>query len=75
MRIKLVRRSVLKQGSYVDVYDIYVGIRSIFFMFIPLGIKWYVDAKDLTEQQAKERVWNSYLSVKGTKLITETEYP
>lgn len=73
MRIKLVRRSVLKQGSYVDVYDIYVGIRSIFFMFIPLRIKWYVDAKDLTEKQTKERVWNSYLSVKGTKLITEAE--
>ena len=73
MRVKLVRRKISRRGYFVDVYDIYVGIRSTFFMFIPLGIKWYAEAKDLTEQQAKERVWKSYLSVKGTKLITTTE--
>lgn len=70
MRVKLVRRNFLWHEHYVDVYDIYIGIRSIFF---PFKIKWYLDAKCLREEQAKERVWNSYLSVKGTKLETTVE--
>lgn len=67
MRVKLVRRNI---GEQIEVYDIYIGIHSLFF---PFKIKWYLDEKGLSEQQAKERVWNSYLSVKGTKLVTTTE--
>ena len=70
MRVKLVRRKITIRGYFVKVYDIYVGIRSIFF---PFKIKWYADAKGLSEHEAKERVWNSYLSVKGTKLVTTVE--
>ena len=70
MRVKLVRRKITRRGYFVKVYDIYIGIRTIFFTF---KIKWYADVKDLTEQQAKERIWKSYLSVKGTKLVTTVE--
>ena len=70
MRVKLVRRKITRRGYFVKVYDIYIGIRPIFF---PFKIKWYADRKDLSEEQAKELVWNSYLSVKGTKLVTTVE--
>jgi hypothetical protein len=70
MRVKLVRRRIEESYPIIDVYDIYVGIRSIFF---PFKIKWYADKKGLSEHEAKERVWNSYLSVKGTKLVTTVE--
>lgn len=70
MRVKLVRRRIEESYPIIEVYDIYIGIRQIFF---PFRIKWYADEKGLSEQQAKERVWNSFLSVKGTKLITTTE--
>ena len=70
MRVKLVRRRIEESYPIIEMYDIYVGIRSIFF---PFKMKWYADKKGLSEHEAKERVWNSYLSVKGTKLITETE--
>lgn len=70
MRVKLVRRKISRRGYFVDVYDIYIGIRRIFF---PFTMRWYADVKDLTPEQAKERVWKSYLSVKGTKLVTTVE--
>lgn len=70
MRVKLVRRKITRRGYFVDIYDVYIGIRSAFF---PFKIKWYADRKDLSEEQAKELIWNSYLSVKGTKLVTTVE--
>lgn len=70
MKVKLVRRLIKGSHPIIEVYDIYVGIRSIFF---PFRIKWYLDEKGLSEHQAKERIWNSYLSVKGTKLVTTVE--
>ncbi len=70
MIVKLVRRKITRRGYFVNVYDIYIGIRPIFF---PFKIKWYADRKDLSEEQAKELIWNSYLSVKGTKLVTIVE--
>lgn len=70
MKVKLVRRIIEESYPIIEVYDIYVGIRSIFF---PFRIKWYLDEKGLSEHQAKERIWNSYLSVKGTKLVTTVE--
>lgn len=70
MKVKLVRRKTTRRGYFVDVYDIYIGIRPIFF---PFRIKWYLDEEGLSEYQAKERIWNSYLSVKGTKLVTTVE--
>lgn len=51
------------------MYDIYIGIRPIFF---PFKIKWYADRKDLSQEQAKELIWK-YLSAKGTKLETTVE--
>lgn len=70
MKVKLVRRLIKGSHPIIEVYDIYVGIRSIFF---PFRIKWYLDEEGLSEHQAKERIWNSYLSVKGTKLVTTVE--
>ena len=70
MRIKLVRRRHEEPFRVIELYDIYVGIRSSFF---PFRVKWYLDEKGLSEHEAKERIWDSYLSVKGTRLITEAE--
>lgn len=70
MKVKLVRRKITRRGYFVNVYDIYVGIRPILF---PFKIKWYADIKGLSEEQARERIWNSYLSVKGTRLVTTVE--
>ena len=70
MRVKLVRRKITIRGYFVKVYDIYIGIRPIYF---PFKIKWFLDRKGLSNEQAKERIWKSYLSVKGTKLVTTVE--
>jgi hypothetical protein len=70
MRVKLVRRKITRRGYLVDVYDIYIGIRPIYF---PFKIKWFLDRKGIPDGQAKELIWKSYLSVKGTKLVTTVE--
>lgn len=70
MRVKLVRRKITRRGYFVDVYDVYQGIR---YPWFPFKVKWFLDRKGLSEHQAKERIWNSYLSVKGTKLVTTVE--
>ena len=70
MRVKLVRRKITRRGYFVNVYDIYIGIRPIYF---PFKIKWFLDRKGLSNEQAKELIWKSYLSVKGTRLVTTVE--
>jgi len=70
MNVKLVRKKITKRGYFVDAYDIYVGIRQPWFFF---KMKWYLDAENLSPKDAVNRIWNSYLQVKGTKLITTTE--
>ena len=69
MIVKLVRRRIEESYPIYEVYDIYIGIRR---MFLPFLIRWFPEAKGLSEKEAKERIWNSYLSVKGTKLTTTT---
>lgn len=70
MKVKLVRRKIKRRGYFVDVYDVYQGIR---YPWFPFKVKWFLDRKGLPEEQAKELIWNSYLSVKGTKLVTTVE--
>lgn len=70
MRVKLVRRRISRRGYFVNVYDVYQGIH---YPWFPFKVKWYLDRKGLSDEQAKELIWNSYLSVKGTKLVTTVE--
>ena len=70
MRVKLVRRKITRRGYFVDVYDVYQGIR---YPWFPFKVKWFLDRKGLSDEQAKELIWKSYLSVKGTKLVTTVE--
>lgn len=70
MRVKLVRRKITRRGYFVDVYDIYVGVPRI---LLPFLTRWFLDSKGLSEREASARIWNSFLSVKGTKLVTNVE--
>ena len=70
MDVKLVRRRITESFPYHEVYDSYVGIPRLLLPFI---VKWHLDEIGLSEKEAKERIWNSYLSVKGTKLTTTVE--
>ena len=70
MKVKLVRRKITRRGYFVKVYDVYQGIR---YPWFPFKVKWVIDRKGLSEEQAKELIWKSYLSVKGTKLVTTVE--
>jgi len=70
MKVKLVRRRIEESYPIVEVYDIYVGIPRI---FLPFLTRWFLDSKGLSEKEASARIWNSFLSVKGTKLITTVE--
>lgn len=70
MKVKLVRRLIKGSHPIIEVYDIYVGVPRI---LLPFLTKWFLHSKGLSEKEAKEQVWNSYLSVKGTKLVTTVE--
>lgn len=70
MKVKLVRRIIEESYPIVEVYDIYVGVPRI---LLPFLTRWFLDSKGLSEKEARERIWNSYLSVKGTKLVTTVE--
>lgn len=70
MRVKLVRRRIGGPYRFTEVYDIYVGIPRI---LLPFLTRWFLDSEGLSEREANARIWNSFLSVKGTKLVTTTE--
>lgn len=70
MKVKLVRRLIKGSHPIIEVYDIYVGVPRI---LLPFLTRWFLESEGLSEKEAKERIWNSYLSVKGTKLVTTVE--
>jgi hypothetical protein len=70
MKVKLVRRRIGESYPIIEVYDIYIGVPRI---LLPFLTRWFLDSKGLSEKEANARIWNSFLSVKGTKLITTVE--
>lgn len=70
MRVKLVRRRIGEPYRITEVYDIYVGLPRI---FLPFLTRWFLYDKGLNEREANARVWNNFLSIKGTKLVTTVE--
>lgn len=71
MKVKLVRRRVTNSDPIIEMYEIYEGIPRL---LLPFLTRWFLVEKGLSSKEAKERIWNSYLQVKGTKLKTTVDY-